>query len=284
MSVTSQISDSLKKIFWKKDRKEKDYSVVIVFRRYDLNISWLVDKCTFATSQEEPIAFEDAMRFLKGVFTNKERFEERFIRAFDEIGKHEVLDEEDLEDFDYEGMQHECMRCYDAAVPFTLKEAFEIESATFRAMVFRSINVAEMMKEHATRICTDGIEVNHRKFDNEGNFIGYEKNHNIYEIYEMDSAKIGGQGIVHAVKCWCTTTNKEHFVWVDSKYKDDPLSAIASTFYIYKNLIPWVTAMKRQGDIPIFELKDDFPKDFDYGTEEVPLTKEQYFSWLNAQS
>jgi len=63
-------------------------------------------------------------------------------------------------------------------------------------------------------------------------------------------------------------------------YKDDPLAAIASTFRIAENLIPYIKELKRQGDILIVELTEEIePKG-----NVVPLTSEQYFSLLTAES
>jgi hypothetical protein len=58
------------------------------------------------------------------------------------------------------------------------------------------------------------------------------------------------------------------------------LEAIASTFRIHENLIDNISELKRQGDILIVELKEEI----DPSGEIVPLTAEQYFGLLTAQS
>jgi hypothetical protein len=132
----------------------------------------------------------------------------------------------------------------------------------------------------AKRIKTDGVKVNHRQYDAEGNFTGVEEYDNIYETHEIEGKKLGLEESLYAVKCWCTSTNKEHWLWIDDQYKDDPLTAIASTFVVHKNIIPHIKALKRQGDILLTEMDEDVKPE----GEMVSLTKEQYFGLLVAQS
>ena len=70
---------------------------------------------------------------------------------------------------------------------------------------------------------------------------------NIYETYEVKGEKLKLRENVYALKVWCTSTDKEHWLWIDKKYKDNPLEAVASTFHIHENLIPHIKELKRQG-------------------------------------
>ena len=69
-------------------------------------------------------------------------------------------------------------------------------------------------------------------------------------------------------------------MWIDSKYKDKPLEAVASTFHIHKNLIPHIKELKRQGDIMLVEMDEDINPE----GEVVPLTAEQYFGLLTSET
>ena len=102
----------------------------------------------------------------------------------------------------------------------------------------------------------------------------------MYETHEINGEKLGIEDKLYAVKCWCTSTNKEHWIWIDEKYKDDPLNAIASTFMVHENVIPHIKALKRQGDLLLLEMEEDVKPE----GEMVSLTKEQYFGLLVAQS
>jgi hypothetical protein len=69
-------------------------------------------------------------------------------------------------------------------------------------------------------------------------------------------------------------------LWIEDQYKDSPLEAVASTFRIHENLIPHIKEIKRQGDILLVELNQDVEPQGNI----VPLTAEQYFGFLTAQS
>ncbi len=238
----------------------------------DLSYQW--DKKTFQNS-----TIEETTRYLKGLYTNKERLEERWLKLI----TNPLCDElkESIRDF------------YPRVEPYSYKEAFEIKDETFRAKVFGSINITEMMENLGKkRLKVEGIPVKRKQFDKDGNFTGYKEYDNIYETYEISGEKLGvtrrGRGLdgsepifVYAVKCWCTSTNKEHWLWINEKYKDQPLDAIASTFMIHENLIPHIKELKRQGDILLVEMGD---KDMTPEGSIVSLSKEQYFELLTCES
>jgi hypothetical protein len=69
-------------------------------------------------------------------------------------------------------------------------------------------------------------------------------------------------------------------LWIEDQYKDDPLEAIARTFHIHENLVPFIKELKRQGDILLVELTEDIEPRGNM----VSLSKDQYFGLLTAQS
>lgn len=226
------------------------------------------------------ITFDQMIRYFKGAFSTKERFLKNFCME----GAKDTKD--DLTKFDLlEPFMEKTLAVYDDVEPYTYTEAFALENDEFRALVFETIDVAEMMKHLGNKkIATDGIEVKRKQFDVDGNFIGYDSKHNIYEVYEVSGDKLGLKDqTMYAVKCWCTTTNNEHWIWIDQKYKNDPLSAIASTFWVHENVIPHIKELKRQGDIMIIELTDEGLNVKPEG-KEIPLTKEQYFELLTTET
>jgi hypothetical protein len=245
----------------------------------------------FETETEEMVGCTatELVRYLKGVHTNYERFMNRFINVKKNIflngyPEHEIAGLKEVSEEDYnktvkffDGLSE----MYNHVEPFTFKESFELEGREFQALVFSSIDIPQMINElGAVRIKTDGIKVNHRQYDGDGNFTGVKEYDNIYETHEIEGKKLGLDESLYAVKCWCTSTNKEHWLWIDDHYKYDPLSAIASTFVVHKNIIPHIKALKRQGDILLTEMDEDIKPE----GEMVSLTKEQYFGLLVAQS
>lgn len=222
----------------------------------------------------------DFVRYLKGLYTNKERFINRYLNPLREktnpIKNHNVEFHNTFSEFiDYLG------KTYNEVKPFSFKEAFDISNKSFQGLVFSSINIGEMIEElGAKRIKTDGIESTHRQYDSEGNFTGEKTYHNIYEVHEVSGEKLGLNENLYVVKCWCTSTNKEHWLWIEDQYKDDPLTAIASTFRVHENIIPHIKCLKRQGDLLLIEMDEKVKPEGNI----VPLTKEQYFGLLVAQS
>lgn len=220
------------------------------------------------------------LRYLRGVHTNRERFITRYVVPLQEktagLNEHSETDHAAVMNFiDF------LVQNYDAARPFSFKESFELQNREFQALVFSSINISEMINElGATRYKTDGIEVKHRQYDNDGNFTGETEYHNVYEVWEVSGEKLGLNENLYTVKCWCTSTNKEHWLWIEDQYKEDPLEAIASTFRVHRNIIPHIKCLKRHGDILLAEMDSDVQPE----GEIVPLGKELYFKLLVAQS
>lgn len=218
---------------------------------------------------------ENALRMLKGIYTNKSRFIERYLSAYKNIALLEPL-------YNYFKIN------YDRVTPFTYKEAFELKDEEFRAMVFGTIDINEMIRNlGAVRIKTDGKEVTRKCFDKQGNSLPNKSYHAVYETYEMDCSKLftdserrNQERLAYAVKCWCTSTHQEHWIWIEEQYKDNPLEAIASTFRFHKNVIPHIKELKRQGDIMLVELNEEIePKG-----EIIPLTAAQYFGLLTIET
>lgn len=225
---------------------------------------------------------EQFLKYLKGIYTNKDRFINRYLKPL--INSIEPL--KDIDVSEYKKVMEFITYLeynYNSIEGFTFKDAFELNTIReFQALVFSSIDITSMISKLGNkRIKADGIDVIERKYSKEGEFLGTEKNTNVYETYEIKGDELGLKNEkIYAVKCWDTTTNKEHWIWIDEKYKDDPLSAIASTFHIHENLIPHIKCLKRQGDILLVEMDEDIQPEGNM----IPLTKEQYFGWLTAQA
>lgn len=220
------------------------------------------------------VSNKEVVRYLKGTFTNKKRFESRFINLFRKVY-------EEYPEFECGDVLDEMLDAYDDAKPFTYSEAFKLKNQEFQALVFGSINITEMIENLGyKRIATEGIKVKHKQFKPNGDFDGYKEYDNVYEVHEVSGKKLGIEENLYVLKCWCTSTDKEHWLWIEDDYKNKPLEAVASTFRIHENLIPHIKEIKRQGDVLLVEMKKDVKPDGDI----VPLTADQYFSLLTCQS
>lgn len=259
-------------------------------------ISYDVYKNTFFENGNETSP-EDFLRYLKTAFSNYERYFERCWRRRLEETTDEVFHNlfVKLKTFidtvhQVKGFTHTPIynilfdrELFDNAKPFTYKEAFQISSPAFRALVFGSIDISEMINNLGSkRIATDGKEMKRKTWDSNGNFLGEVEYTNVYEVWEVDGSKLEIDNNVYAVKCWCTSTNKEHWIWIDEQYKLKPLHAIASTFRFHENVIPFISALKRQGDIMLVEMSENVSPD--PNSPIIPLTPEQYFSLLVSES
>jgi hypothetical protein len=233
-------------------------------------IGYDIENDNFDTKVPTPMV----VRYLKGIYTNKERFINNFLNPYKEIVC--MYDRPDrIINLDV------LIKYYDIVKPFTYKEAFELTDDAFKALVFGSINVPEMIENLGhTRIKTEGKLVNHRIYKEDGSYVMKEYDV-IYELHSVDCSKLGITDNAYVVKCWCTSTNKEHWLWVEEEYaKKGPLEAIASTIRVYENMIPHIDSLIRQGDVLLFQMK----KEIKPRGNIIPLTADQYFGFLIAQS
>ncbi|MEE6127561.1 hypothetical protein V2E39_09220 [Chryseobacterium arthrosphaerae] len=176
-------------------------------------------------------------------------------------------------------------KIWDNVEPITYEEFFTHYDTDFRLFCFSYFGVGTLMKKlEAKKINQEKILVNYFQYDKDGNKIAVRRT-NYYEVYEVENTKFRHSFRMrelysYAVKCWCPSTAEEHWLWIESRYKNNALTAIASTFRIHENIIPHIKCLKRQGDLLICEMeKKVVPK----GAVR-PLTADEYFSLLEAES
>ena len=231
----------------------------------------------FSPAWVRRITNDQAMRYIRTRYTNKERFVSGFVTpVLEMVAKHRTeLPTNLIEVIDL------IVTSYDTTQPYTYTEAFKLESDVFRAMVFGCIRVPEMIRELGhTRIATAGRAVRHKQFAPDGEFTGYRSYDVVFETHRVDGTTLGLRDDIYAVRCWCTTTSNEHWLWIQDEWRNDPLEAIAHTFQVHENLVPYIKELKRQGDVLLVELTEDVePRG-----AMVTLSADQYFGLLTAQS
>lgn len=287
----------------------------------------------------ESVSNEIIIKYLKNVFSNVERFENRFLNFFKEKIKLEDVPEdakdygkivivgsaddnkndgniyvvnkpefgvEDGREVDifetyksifskFSTVFDEFSEMFENATELSYDEAFSIDDSELIIKVFGAIDIPEMInKLGAEKIKVDGKLVKHKQYSKSGEFLGFKEYDVIFETYSVNIKPLinklvenpwGDDDTAYVVKAWCTSTNEEHYLWIEDEYKNDPLSAIASTFRIHKNIIPYIKEIKRQGDLLFTEMKPEFKtENIKPEGEIVPLTKDQYFGLLTAQS
>lgn len=176
-------------------------------------------------------------------------------------------------------------KIWDETGAIRYEEFFTHYDREFRLFCFSYLGVGTLMEKlEAKKINQEEILVNYFEYDKNGNKIPVRRT-NHYEVYEVENEKFrlslwGRERHSYAVKCWCPSTAEEHWLWIESQYKDNALTAIASTFRVHENIIPHIKCLKRQGDLLICELKSQvLPKG-----NIRPLTASEYFNLLEAES
>ena len=145
---------------------------------------------------------------------------------------------------------------WDHIEKISLNQIFHLKSRTLKRICFEILSPSELMKGlGAERIQVSGIELNYFQYDGSGNKTPITK-YNVYETYHTTEHEKHQLNEIFAVKCWCSTTENEHWLFIEEQYANSPLSAIASTFHIPDEDMSQIRCIKRQGDILIAEMKE----------------------------
>lgn len=229
---------------------------------------------------ENAPSYEDGAKYLKTKFnSNKNRFIERYLKSqLIDLEVNNLPNAKEICDFYY--------NLWDDVKPFSYAEAFAIENTMFRSEVFSVINVPEMIENLGhERIKVEGISLKNKiynEFKEQFETIDFEQ---IYELHKIDGTKLGLEESLYAIKCWCTSTDAEHWLWIDGNMgeQQNPLKSIVSTCKIYKSMIGKIKHIIRQGDVFLFEMLDDsyMPSPDE---EIVSLGTNEYFGLLKSQS
>lgn len=215
----------------------------------------------------------------------------------------------DIQDFDKEVITHPAMHpfrefvheIWDNIVPVTIEEALSNANAETRRTYFDCIGVEKLFKELQPVLRNKQVVKKKRaRWDNNNDPYEYEFE-DVYELYELDGKKLydldswgSTPKPVYAVRCWCTTTNREYwiyvneeaatgvknFIWRKQKSTDqadyDAVRAIAWTIRIdVKN----PDRIYRQGDIIVAKLSRE-----NEDTTPYHLTKEQYINLMYSET
>jgi hypothetical protein len=212
--------------------------------------------------------------------------------------------ESDFRDFIRDVTPHESLHdfrdfvkdMWESIVPVTVEEALQRSNTEDRRTYFDAIGVEKLFKQlDPTLKDRQTIKKKRTRWDDNNDPYEYEFE-DVYELYEMPGNKLftsdrwGNQGRpVFAVRCWCTTTNREYWLYVpveaasgtswwnieNAKY--DAIQAIAWTIRIDVDM---PERIYRQGDIIIVKKGPNT-------TDNQPqrhLTKEQYLSLMYSET
>lgn len=145
--------------------------------------------------------------------------------------------ESDFRDFIRDVTPHESLNdfrdfvndMWDSITPVTVEEALQQTNTEDRRTYFDAIGVEKLFKQlNPTLKNRQVIKKKRTRWDDNNDSYEYEFE-DVYELYEMPGEKLfttdrwnNKPRPVYAVRCWCTTTNREYWLYV-------PVEAAAGT-------------------------------------------------------
>lgn len=168
------------------------------------------------------------------------------------------------------------------------KEAFSEKNLEIRRLYFKAIGIEQMFKDlEPTLINREVIQFSNIRYDEKNN-PSIDLINDIYELYLIDGKKLFPEETsewklrnanTYAVRCWCTTTGREYWIYVPEFIgnKGDAVEAIAWTFQLNITNPEYIV---RQGDILIAKASSSSKE----CASPYHLNKEQYLKLLRSQT
>jgi hypothetical protein len=212
----------------------------------------------------------------------------------------DVITHDQLQDFGYFVEE-----CWNRIEPFTVEDALKIANVEQRRTYFDAIGIEKLFKALDPKLLDrQVIKKSRTKWDDEFKEYKYEFE-DIYELYEIDGKKLYDKDRwgndpqpIYAVRCWCTTTNREYWLYVPREaalgdrwwwFEDkkagptpDAIRAIAWTVRIDVELEN-VDKIYRQGDIIVVKMKDK-AKSSEHTIRPYHLEKNDYLSLMYSET
>jgi len=200
--------------------------------------------------------------------------------------------ESDYRDFQKAVITHESLNDFEEFVssmwpliePVTIQDALIQDNTEDRRVYFDAIGIEKLFKSLDPKLLDkQTIKKKRTRWDDEFNEYTHEFE-DVYELYEIAASKMftkdrwGNEprDHIYAVRCWCTTTNREYWLYVprwaalgdhwwagdlnDEKPKADAIRAIAWTVRLDVP-IGHVEKIYRQGDIIVAKIKEEITPD-----------------------
>lgn len=196
----------------------------------------------YVVENHRDLSHDQAMRIWKTMY-----------KTFDEFIKAVII---------HEGMQdfaNHCANVWKDFKPVTVTEAFKEKNLEIRRLYFKAIGIENIFRELTpTLVSKTVLKFKNVRYDADNNPYT-EMINDAYELYKIEGDKLFPEesspwrrenADTYAVRCWCTTTGREYWIyvprWVGSK--NDAIEAIAWTMRINITDPEYIV---RQGDILI---------------------------------
>ena len=236
---------------------------------------------TYIVNNREGFDLTTALRLWKTKYANDYRDFQK-----------EVIIHESLTDFD-----QFVQECWDKITLVTVEEALLLENTEERRTYFDCIGIEKLFKSlEPTLLDKQTIKKKRTRWDD--NFKEYTHEfEDVYELYEIEGKKLFDKdrwgrepNPVYAVRCWCTTTNREYWLyvpveaalggnWWNTSNKPDAIRSIAWTVRVD---VPEENIEKiyRQGDIIVAKVKDKLHESI----TPYHLSKEKYLALMYSET
>lgn len=171
--------------------------------------------------------------------------------------------------------------------PLTTTEAFAESNIELRRLMFSCIGIEEMFKQMEPELVDrQEVDFKNKRWDSDNNPY-FENIKDVYELYKIKGEKLFPEesdwrrqnADTYAVRCWCTTTGREYWIYVPrwEGERKDAVAAIAWTLQINISNPEYIV---RQGDIVIAKASE---KSTELRRPEH-LTKDMYIKLLQSQT
>lgn len=163
--------------------------------------------------------------------------------------------------------------------PVTVEEALEEENTENRRTYFSCIGVEDLFKQMKPKLLDrQEIKKKRKRWDDKND--SYEYNFtDVYELYQIPASKLFTKEQLksvsgslwnmqrtdaYAVRCWCTTTNREYWIYVPREAAlggrwesdDDKADAVRAIAWTIRTNISKPERIYRQGDIIVVKASD----------------------------
>lgn len=185
---------------------------------------------------------------------------------------------------------------WDGIKPFTVKDALAQENTEIRRTYFDCIGIQKIFSELKPELMDRQVINKKRASWDDQNQPVTKEFEDVYELYRIEGSKLFTKdrwgrepNPVFAVRCWCTTTNREYWLYVSMEGATgqrwfsntqtvtyDAISAIAWTIRIdVKN----PEMIYRQGDIIVVKVPENVET-----CQERHITKQEYLTLMYSES
>jgi hypothetical protein len=206
--------------------------------------------------------------------------------------KKDVIIHESLEDFG-----QFVLEMWDEITPVTVQDALNIPNTEIRRTYFDCIGVQQLFKQlEPTLRDRQVIKKKRTKWDDNNDPVEYEFE-DVYELYEIEGTKMfeldrwgNKPNSVYAVRCWCTTTNREYWLYVSPEAAMGRTRWLSEEERVYDAIqaIAWTIRLDvtnpekiyRQGDVIIAKIGKDTLKHERF----THLDKEQYLKLMYSET